>query len=229
MLESVAAVQQQTPWNRIRWVEWEDVRDLDELFKSERLEGPHGRFFDQRFPDFLAENLGDVGDINWRQFEGLAAEFFDRQGMRSRSDQGAPTAAPGALRVRQGYGAQHDRPLRLRKRGGRLFRGTLGRGGAPPRPSSRRPLPPRGARARTDSRRSPRSLSSGRFCAAPFRRRQQRAIGRVARRRECRVAHKAAAAEMLAGTTSGAAPSLTSPPRHETHVFREVLRVAADA
>ena len=59
---------------------WSDIRDLDELFRSERLKSPHGEFFDQRFVDFLAANFDDIDEINWRQFEGLAAEFFNRSG-----------------------------------------------------------------------------------------------------------------------------------------------------
>lgn len=51
-----------------------------ELFRSENLETAHGEYFDQRFVDFLAAYFDDVDEINWRQFEGLAAEFFARQG-----------------------------------------------------------------------------------------------------------------------------------------------------
>ena len=61
-------------------MEWEDVRELDELFAAEKLSSPHSEYFDQRFVDFLAENFDEIDEINWRQFEGLAAEFFGRQG-----------------------------------------------------------------------------------------------------------------------------------------------------
>ncbi len=44
------------------------------------MESAHGEFFDQRFVDFLNANFDDVDQINWRQFEGLAAEFFGRLG-----------------------------------------------------------------------------------------------------------------------------------------------------
>lgn len=70
----------QSPWGGIRRVEWAEVRELDELFRSENLETSHGEYFDQRFVDFLAVNFDDVDEINWRQFEGLAAEFFGRLG-----------------------------------------------------------------------------------------------------------------------------------------------------
>ena len=70
----------QSPFNSIRRVEWDDIRELDELFAAEKLASPHGEYFDQRFVDFLAENFDEIDEINWRQFEGLAAEFFGRQG-----------------------------------------------------------------------------------------------------------------------------------------------------
>jgi restriction system protein len=80
LLELTNAHLQQSPWGGIRRVEWADVRELDELFRSERLDTSHGEYFDQRFVDFLAANFDDIDEINWRQFEGLAAEFFAREG-----------------------------------------------------------------------------------------------------------------------------------------------------
>lgn len=74
----------QSPFNSIRRVEWKDIRELDELFASERLASPHGEYFDQRFVNFLAENFDEIDQINWRQFEGLAAEFFGRLGFSVR-------------------------------------------------------------------------------------------------------------------------------------------------
>jgi restriction system protein len=78
--EASIAHQIQSPWSLMRRVEWRDVRELDELFNSEQLDGPHGEYFDERFANFLAANFGEIGEINWRQFEGLAAEFFKREG-----------------------------------------------------------------------------------------------------------------------------------------------------
>jgi restriction system protein len=59
---------------------WSDVRDLEELFHSERLRSPHGTYFDERFANFLAANFDAIDDIHWRQLEGLAAEHFKREG-----------------------------------------------------------------------------------------------------------------------------------------------------
>jgi len=80
LLTSVNESLFQSPFNSIRRVEWNDIRELEELFAAENLASPHGEYFDQRFVDFLAENFDEIDDINWRQFEGLAAEFFGRQG-----------------------------------------------------------------------------------------------------------------------------------------------------
>jgi len=70
------------PWNAYRKVEWDDATELAGLFDSEKLGSGHGRFFDQRFVDYLSRNFESVDRINWRQFEGLAAEFFDRAGFK---------------------------------------------------------------------------------------------------------------------------------------------------
>lgn len=70
------------PWNVYRKVEWKDQAELTNLFDSEKLGSSHGRFFDQRFIDYLHRNFESVDQINWRQFEGFAAEFFVRAGFR---------------------------------------------------------------------------------------------------------------------------------------------------
>lgn len=68
------------PWGVYRDIAWQDIRELDELFTSENLKTFHGKYFDQRFVDYLAQNQGQLGSIQWRQFEGLTAEFFERSG-----------------------------------------------------------------------------------------------------------------------------------------------------
>jgi restriction system protein len=40
----------------------------------------YGSFFDQRFINYLSANFEKIGEIHWRQFEALAAEFFVRSG-----------------------------------------------------------------------------------------------------------------------------------------------------
>ncbi|MGV9376539.1 restriction endonuclease [Nonomuraea sp. NPDC003707] len=59
---------------------WGDSLELSELFDSESTMATYGRFFDQRFIDYLVANFDQIGDINWRKFEALTAEHFYRQG-----------------------------------------------------------------------------------------------------------------------------------------------------
>jgi len=65
-----------------RRYEWSDSINLEELFKSESLESQYGEFIDQRFIDFLNRNNNKLGEMHWRKFEGLTAEYFDRQGYK---------------------------------------------------------------------------------------------------------------------------------------------------
>jgi len=69
-----------SPWTSMRTVEWEDEKELRDLFVSENLATNHGIFFDQRFIDYLQANFDKIDVMNWRQFEGLAAEHLVRQG-----------------------------------------------------------------------------------------------------------------------------------------------------
>lgn len=71
---------QQNPWSQIRSVQWEDVKELDELFESEALDPTHGSYLDQRFIDYLERNIDAIDRMNWRKFEGLTCEFFERLG-----------------------------------------------------------------------------------------------------------------------------------------------------
>jgi restriction system protein len=79
-LEATEISLQQNPWSRIRHVAWSDTARLSELFESESLQTSTGTFIDQRFIDYLARNGGRLDDMNWRKFEGLACEFFERAG-----------------------------------------------------------------------------------------------------------------------------------------------------
>ncbi len=69
-----------SPWGPYRRVQWTDAVQLEELFHSESLETQYGTFIDQRFVDYLAANFDDVDKMNWRKFEGLTGEYFDREG-----------------------------------------------------------------------------------------------------------------------------------------------------
>jgi restriction system protein len=68
------------PWSKIRLVDWADTKKLKELFKSESLNTTYGTFLDQRFIDYLSRNFEKIDSMNWRKFEGLTGEFFEREG-----------------------------------------------------------------------------------------------------------------------------------------------------
>lgn len=57
-----------------------DLTSLRTLFASESLPAEPDRFFDQKFINYLHANPDRLPDINWRQFEGLTAEWFSKQG-----------------------------------------------------------------------------------------------------------------------------------------------------
>ena len=69
-----------SPWSMARAVNWVDEIELKDLFESEKLSTFHGKFFDQRYINYLQRNISELGRINWRKFEGLTAEFFARDG-----------------------------------------------------------------------------------------------------------------------------------------------------
>ena len=80
LLDEFALQIQISPWVSGRWFDWDDEVELRDLFRSESLETRYGTFFDQRFVYYLARNFQRIDDINWRKFEGLTGEFFERKG-----------------------------------------------------------------------------------------------------------------------------------------------------
>ena len=80
MLIGLAEDQHRSFFDQIRMINWVNVAELTELFDSESLATPHGKFFDQRFLDFLSHNYASIDEIHWRQFEGLTCEHFHREG-----------------------------------------------------------------------------------------------------------------------------------------------------
>ena len=93
LLNNQANYEQYSPWNNVRRVDWKDIVELEELFESESLKTYYGNFIDQRYIDYLSNNLDDIGEIQWRKFEGLTGEFFKRLGYevtlgRGRNDGG---------------------------------------------------------------------------------------------------------------------------------------------
>jgi restriction system protein len=82
LIELIELSERASPWKWYddRKIAWKDTLDLKELFSSESIDATHGTFFDQRFIDYLSANFDRIDNINWRKFEGLAAEFFVRSG-----------------------------------------------------------------------------------------------------------------------------------------------------
>jgi restriction system protein len=81
MLDDFHRERHRSPWGLYREVQWADRQDLEALFKSSSLVTQYGKFLDQRFIDYLSKNFDDIDKIHWRKFEGLAGEYFTRQGL----------------------------------------------------------------------------------------------------------------------------------------------------
>ncbi|TDX44398.1 restriction endonuclease [Orenia marismortui] len=80
IIESLQQTQHKNSWVDYRRVEWQDIVEFKELFESESLETFYGSFIDQRYIDYLDHNFDDINNMNWRKFEGLTCEFFDKRG-----------------------------------------------------------------------------------------------------------------------------------------------------
>jgi restriction system protein len=65
-----------------RRVEWRNVEQLVDLFEKACVTPLHGTFIDQRYIDYLERNPGCLDGMHWRNFEGLTAEFFSREGCK---------------------------------------------------------------------------------------------------------------------------------------------------
>lgn len=62
--------------------EWINTLELKGLFKGTDQQPEKGRFIDQRYIDYLSNNHDRIGDMHWRQFEKLTAEFYERDGYK---------------------------------------------------------------------------------------------------------------------------------------------------
>jgi len=62
--------------------EWENQLELKGLFKGTDQQPEKGRFIDQRYIDYLSNNQDRLGEMHWRQFEKLTAEFYERDGFK---------------------------------------------------------------------------------------------------------------------------------------------------
>ncbi|MEZ0093636.1 restriction endonuclease [Streptacidiphilus sp. EB129] len=82
VLEESLLREKHSNWTFPQQSEWVDAVQLAELFKSDSAVAEYGRFFDQRFINFLANNFEVIGSIHWRKFEALVAEYFHRSGFQ---------------------------------------------------------------------------------------------------------------------------------------------------
>ena len=71
-----------SPHTGLRYTEWSNTESLKNLFKGNSVNPEHGRFFDQRFIDYLHANFDRIGQIHWRKFEELSAEYFHANGFQ---------------------------------------------------------------------------------------------------------------------------------------------------
>ena len=62
--------------------EWINPLELKGLFKGTDQQPDKGRFIDQRYIDYLSNNHDRIGEMHWRQFEKLTAEFYERDGYK---------------------------------------------------------------------------------------------------------------------------------------------------
>ncbi|WP_319537157.1 restriction endonuclease [uncultured Vibrio sp.] len=71
-----------TPWDwfSARVVDWSSPIELRALFESESLDSMYGTFLDQRYINYLAQNVDKISTMHWRKFEALTAEYYEKQG-----------------------------------------------------------------------------------------------------------------------------------------------------
>ncbi|WP_063896070.1 restriction endonuclease [Burkholderia stagnalis] len=62
--------------------EWDDTLELNGLFTGSNKDPEKGQFIDQRYIDYLSNNTDRLGDMHWRKFEQLTAEFYEREGYK---------------------------------------------------------------------------------------------------------------------------------------------------
>lgn len=68
--------------NAPHFSEWKETLELKALFTGAQKDPEKGKFIDQRYIDYLSNNTDRLGDMHWRKFEQLTAEFYDREGYK---------------------------------------------------------------------------------------------------------------------------------------------------
>ncbi|MCK9788912.1 MULTISPECIES: restriction endonuclease [Providencia] len=80
LLISYDNMMKHSPNTKIKFHQYRDIINLSDLFKQYNPIANSGAFLDQRFIDFLSNNIEKLGEIHWRKFEELTAECFQRFG-----------------------------------------------------------------------------------------------------------------------------------------------------
>ena len=70
------------PHTGLRYIEWRNTEQLESLFKGSDSAPELGTFIDQRFLNYLRANPEKLGEMHWRKFEQLTAEYFERAGFK---------------------------------------------------------------------------------------------------------------------------------------------------
>ena len=69
-----------SPYQAGRFSTWTNLQPLQDLFERSGTSPENGTFMDQRLIDYLSVNGEKLGEIHWRRFEELTAEYFVREG-----------------------------------------------------------------------------------------------------------------------------------------------------
>ncbi len=80
LIKGYAELMEHSPNTALRFNQFEDVLNLEDLFKEYSPVVSQGTFLDQRFIDYLSVNNEKIGQIHWRKFEELTAECFSKFG-----------------------------------------------------------------------------------------------------------------------------------------------------
>ncbi len=80
LIEAYDSALKHSPNNFMKFHQYKNIINLSELFEQYKPIASEGAFLDQRFIDFLSNNINKLGEIHWRKFEELTAECFKRFG-----------------------------------------------------------------------------------------------------------------------------------------------------
>jgi len=80
LIHGYAELMEHSPNTALRFNQFDNILNLEDLFKKYSPAVSKGVFLDQRFIDYLSVNNEKLGQIHWRKFEELTAECFSKFG-----------------------------------------------------------------------------------------------------------------------------------------------------